>query len=66
MNTIFCDRCKKDITNKPKYKFDIKWSGLKGDGVCYAVPLENDRCSEIDICVDCYNDFKEFINAIKE
>lgn len=66
MNKICCDRCGKDITNKPKYNFDIKWKGVKGDGVCYAVPYDEDKQSEMVFCVDCYNDFKEFINYIKK
>ena len=66
MKIVCCNRCGKDITNKPKYKFDVRWKGLKGNGICYAVPSDEDKQSEMDICVDCYNDFKNFIDIIKE
>lgn len=66
MNIVCCDRCKKNITNKPKYKVNIKWAGIKGDGVCYPIPQDEDKQLEMDFCVDCYNAFKEFVNYIEE
>lgn len=61
MIKVHCDRCKKDITNKPKYKFSIKWKALLRNGVCIAIPAEEDKQSELDLCTDCYNDFKKFM-----
>ena len=60
MVKVYCDRCGKHITDKPKYKFDIVWEGQRGNGVCYSVPNFEDKQSSMNICVECYNDFKKF------
>lgn len=65
MIKIYCDRCGKDITNKPKYKFTIQWEGLKGNGRCYSIPKDADQQFEKDICMDCYNEFIEFMKEME-
>lgn len=63
MTIMCCDRCGRDITKKPKFKLIVKWTGIKGNGTCHAVPQENDRYSEKDFCINCYEAFKDFTDC---